>query len=282
MIDPATIPAELLQGRYDVPPQPRILLELQRMQAGDEPDVVAMADLIAADVGLASAVLRTINAPFFGMRRHVADIRQAAVLLGARVLVNLATVYQLRQALQLPGCLDLGRFWDTASDTARTCVQIGRAFAVPVPAEELYALGLFHDCGIPPMAQHHPDYRETLAEINADYRRPAAAIEQARHGTDHSLVGYVVAGTWGMPLPIAQAILQNHERDLWHCCDDSTLKQMVAVLKWAENLVDNSRRGEDNPDWAHHRQGVGDTLGLTRREMDDFSVTDMVAGACGR
>ncbi|HEB95389.1 MAG TPA: HDOD domain-containing protein [Sedimenticola thiotaurini] len=268
MIDPATISGEQLQKRYYVPPQPEILQRLLQIKESPEPDVISAANLVAADVGLASAVLRTINSPYFGMRGRVADIRQAAVLLGTDALFNLVTVYQLRQALQLPACLQLGRFWDTSSETARTCVRVGRMRGIPIPKEELYALGLFHDCGIPLMAQLHPDYREVLAWINTDYERSATAIERERYGNDHSVLGFVVATTWGLPSHIAGAILQNHERDLWDLSRDDTLKTLVAVLKWSQNLVDRAHRGCDNPDWAHHRDGVCRTLGMDEEELE--------------
>ena len=253
-------PLPLEPGDYHIPPQPRILKALHDIMAEPSPDALRIAALIADDVGLASQVLKTINSAWFGMRRHVSDIRQAAVLLGPGLLVKLVTDYEFRHAMPRHGCLQLGRFWDTATDTALVCALLGRDWCPSIPAEDLYTLGLFHDCGLPIMAQHHDGYRELLMEANDDYRRPITALEQARYGLDHSQVGYRMTETWGLPTLIGQAVLRNHERDFWSQCQDPALARMVAILKWAENLVDRERRQRDNPDWPWHRDGVMQAL----------------------
>ena len=53
---------EVLKG-YNIPPQPKIMIEVMNESAKPEPSLVLIADTISGDVGLASAVLKTINSP---------------------------------------------------------------------------------------------------------------------------------------------------------------------------------------------------------------------------
>jgi HD-like signal output (HDOD) protein len=215
-----------------------------------------VANLLSQDVSLSASVLKTLNSSYFGLRRHVSDIRQAAILLGPVQLVSLVTTYELRQSLTGSACISLARFWDCALDVAKTGVLVARALDLRIPLEDLYAIGLFHDCGIAVLAMKYPDYQDVLIESNSNYEIPMTEIENRHYGVDHNIIGYTIADSWDLPDIICQSILQNHESDIWNTGSNDNLLQAIAVLKISENIADRLRHQCDNPDWGHHREGV--------------------------
>lgn len=269
MIDPLLaqrIPCE----RGYIPPKPEILLALHELLKDRQPDIIAVADLVSHDVGLASAVLRNVNSAYFGMKRRVSDIRQAAVLLGVGKLSNLVSAYEMRRALSGDSCITHQRFWDEAADVAEVCAWAARLAQSDVPAEDAFAVGLFHDCGIPIMAACFDDYAAFLKVCN---NKPGslAAMEFERYEVSHPLVGYKLTHSWGLPSLICNSVLQHHEKDLWSHVLERKERQVMAILKLADNTVDLHRRGQPSTDWEWHREAACETLGIPPERYDEFA-----------
>mgnify|MGYP002713202962 CR=1 FL=1 len=256
MIDVKKIQLKFDPSEFDIPAKPEVLSKLHAIIEKPEPDILQVASLLSHDVGLSASVLKTLNSSYFGLRRHVSDIRQAAILLGPVQLTSLVTTYELRRSLVGSACISLARFWDCALDVAKAGVMAARILDLRIPLEDLYAIGLFHDCGIAVLAMKYADYQEVLIESNSNYETSITAIENRHYGVDHNIIGYTVADSWDLPDIICQSILQNHELDIWNTCTDGNLLQAIAVLKISENIADRLRRQCDNPDWGHHREGV--------------------------
>ena len=69
---------------FQVPVKPEILTEMQNMMDEDEPYIEEISALISNDVGLSAAILKIINAPFYGMNRRISEIKQAVMMLGLK------------------------------------------------------------------------------------------------------------------------------------------------------------------------------------------------------
>lgn len=263
--------------RY-IPPKPQILIELQALMNQREADVRAMSALISRDVGLSAAVLRNVNSAFFGMKRLVSDIRQAVVLLGPQKVTNLVSAYEMRRTLSGGAAITMERFWDSAERVAQASALLGKEVEVSVPVEDLYSVGLFHDCGIPLMAICFADYLETLKAGNADDVN-LTDLEFQRHGINHAMAGYMLTDEWGLPTLICDSILQHHEKDFWSVVDQPDRREAMAVLMAAEKIVDKLLRSCDNPEWSSVEQNVLGVLGLT---TDDYlAVETTVIGQLG-
>ena len=261
----------LLKG-YFIPPKPELLAELQALANRPEPDPVAVSEVVARDVGMSAAVLKTINSPLFGMSRTISDIRQAALLLGVSNVVGLATAYEMRRSVAGDACISLERFWDSAADVADAMVAVGRMLKLAMPPEDLYTIGLFHDCGIPILAVKHADYVHVLEEANRDFTRSIVELEEERYTTNHAIVGYFVSSSWGVPRYICKAILQHHEPDIGDAPQDDPFKNAIAVLKVAENIVSRARRMSDDPDWAHFEDFALSQLGMSEPDYEDLQA----------
>ncbi len=76
--------AEHLVATIGIPPCPVIVMKIVREMGRTEPDYGQIADMIVTDGGLAAAILKTVNAPFFGLSKKATSVHQACVYLGLR------------------------------------------------------------------------------------------------------------------------------------------------------------------------------------------------------
>ena len=273
---------EVLKG-YNIPTQPKVMIDVMDECRKKEPNLIRIADIISRDVGLASAVLKTINSPFFGMRRKVESINQAVMLLGMKNVANLVTSYSMRQSINGKCAISLERFWDTATDVANISAALARKLSIDVTADEAYLLGLFIDCGIPILATKFEDYKTVLIEGNAAPDKEMTEIEDQHYSTNHAIIGYYTSRSWGLAEPVRQAILRHHDIDTLYQNDgdDESMRRdhLIAIQKMAENIAHTSRHLSEHHEWERVEQQTLDFIGIIQSEYDDMKedIQEMLA-----
>ncbi|ATV15770.1 histidine kinase [Pseudomonas avellanae] len=263
-----------LQG-ISVPPQPQIMVDLQMEQYMPDPDLGAIARLIAQDPGLSGALLKIVNSAHYGLSNKIASIDKAVNLLGSRTVINLINAQSIRGEMTDETIVALNRFWDTAQDVAMTSLTLAKRIGSQTVYES-YALGLFHDCGIPLMLKRFPNYMPVLedAYANAGPERRIVDTENNAFDTNHSVVGYYTAKSWRLPAHITDAIA-NHHNALAIFQDDTsrnaTLKNLLAPLKMAEHIC-QSYQVLGNQDEDHEWESIGalvlDYVGLSEYDFE--------------
>lgn len=190
---------QALQG-ISVPPQPQIMVDLQMEQYMPDPDLGVIARLIAQDPGLSGALLKIVNSAHYGLSNKIASIDKAVNLLGSRTVINLINAQSIRGEMTDETIVALNRFWDTAQDVAMTSLTLAKRIGSQT-VDESYALGLFHDCGIPLMLKRFPNYMPVLEEAYANAGPDCRVVdtENAAFDTNHSVVGYYTAKSWRLP-----------------------------------------------------------------------------------
>ena len=256
--------AEEVSKSFFIPSKPEILEDLQREMATEEPRIGLVAELVSKDVGLAANVLKAINSPAFGLQRTVTDIAQSVMMLGINNIANLVRFYELRKALSGKACISLERFWDAAVETAELMVITLNLLNLKknCPPEDAYALGLFHDCGIPLMAMRHICYKDTLTDSDKpDHSLPE--LEEKRYSVNHAVLGYFIAKSWNLPDRLCHLIQRHHDPYL---LDSSKTrdkdKDLVALLKISENCQNRFKRHSPHNDWNHFADKVYFHFGL--------------------
>jgi HD-like signal output (HDOD) protein len=263
-----------LQG-ISVPPQPQIMVDLQMEQYMPDPDLEVIAKLISQDPGLSGALLKIVNSPYYGLSHKITAIQRAVNLLGSRSIINLINAQSIKGELNDDAIVTLNRFWDTAQDVAMTCLTLAKRVGVQA-GDEAYALGLFHDCGIPLMIKKFPDYMKVLeqAYANASAERRVVDTENRQYNTNHAVVGYYTAKSWRLPEHVTQAIA-NHHNALAIFSDESSrntpLKNLLAILKMAEHICASFRvlgnQSEDH-EWNSVGPLVLDYIGLSEYDFE--------------
>ncbi len=252
--------ANIVAAGIAIPPRPSVVVELMRERTKPEPDLKRIAGLIAQDVGICAAVLRTVNSPLYGLRTRVDSIEHAVRLLGSKNVYALVTGLALRNALPAQG---LARYYDQSSRTALIMAFLSERTGRSTP-QDAHLFGLFHDCGIPLMMQRFPDYKDTLSLANAEPDRAFLDVENDRHLTNHVALGTLLAGKWQLPAHIQEAIRHHHDLGVFragfaigpHALDLIALMHVAAIIENAHF------RASGYGEWVRLEQACRDHLGL--------------------
>ena len=263
---------EVLHG-INLPPQPGTLVTVRSELASDDPNLSTIADAVAHDLSISAGVLKTVNSPFFGLGHKVSSIEEAVMLLGLTNVVMVVTSLSLREAMENADYPAMDRFFDTANDIASVAAGLAKELGGVAP-DEVYTAGLFQDCGIPLLMQKFTHYKTILKDANEQKGRSLPEVEEQTIGTNHTVVGYYVSRSWGLPSRISHAIINHHRlSELVRGSavhpddkDEAQLCRTVSLLTMAEHISYTYRGRNDSHDWERIGSEVLDYLDLTDTE----------------
>lgn len=258
-----------------VPPQPQILVDLQMEQLMPDPDIQRIAELISQDVSLSGTILKFVNSPIFGLSNKITSITQAVSLLGLKSVVNIINGLSIKGEMSDETIVELMGFWDTANDISQIAFNIARKIGYPAP-DEAYAIGLFHNCGIPLMMARFPGYLEGLRTAYNQQQARITDVENELYNTNHSVVGYFTARSWNLPAHICEAIAEHHsiERAFDGTQQKAANKKtLLSILKMAEHLCGNYKvfgKTDEDHEWNRIHRMVLDYVGLSIYDIEEM------------
>jgi HD-like signal output (HDOD) protein len=267
MADLTTAEAEKIISSISIPPRPAIVNAVLEERGKSDPDMRRIGQLISTDVGLAAAVLKTINSPFFGLRRQVTSIDHGVSMLGMKNIGALVMSLSLRNAVPSQG---LDRFWDEAARTALVSAYLAQTLGCS-PKEDAHLFGLFHDAGIPLLMRRFPNYRETLKRANGEPVRSFTDIEDEDLGTNHAVVGSLLAKGWQLPDHIRLGIGQHHDQDIFKSHLPTESLNLVALTHLAEHIESSFSRLSGDAEWAKRGDAIMAHLMLSQDQCDELA-----------
>jgi HD-like signal output (HDOD) protein len=177
----------------DVPAQPDSLVQLSLLLAEDDVNLQAIGTLIAADMALASAVLKAVNSSLYGLSGRVQSVQQAITYLGTREVA--AVTFEMGLRAVFPPAPELAPIWERASVRGLLMGRIGQALDVDPWAA--HSAGLFEECGKAVLFRHAPEaYRKMLAHAEDD--EELLLLEHASFGVSHDALGAALCESWGL------------------------------------------------------------------------------------
>ena len=262
-----------------IPPRPIIVQQMQEEMAKSDPDMRRIAQIIAQDVGLSVAVLKTVNSPIYGLSRRAESVDQAVGLIGLKQLGILVAALALRSLLKGDSNA-LGRFYDTSARRAQAMTRIAKLTGL-VDVALAQTFGLFCDVGIPLLMHRFPAYVQTLKVANEDRERSFTAIEQDAHHTDHALIGAMMARTWCLPTSVALAIRLHHDYEVF--LDPNVPREVARMISMnilAEEAIQRYAQIHSNAEWSKGGDYVASTLSMHQDEVEDW-IGQLVEGFDG-
>lgn len=181
----------------------------------DDPEVSTreIADMVSNDQAMAAAVLRLVNAPFYGLGRRISSIQHAVLLLGLRTVRNLALSAVLVKSFVEPSRdrrFDRVRLWRHTVACAAGARLLSQRLGTSDP-EEAFLAGLVHDMGIVILDQFFHDGFRRVADLVVNMGTPLVEAEREVFGRDHAFVGRQLARRWNFPAPVTEAIGCHHQ-----------------------------------------------------------------------
>lgn len=266
---------KILQG-IRIPAQPQILVDLQMEQAMPDPDIRQIARLISQDVGLSGTMLKFVNSPFFQLGNKISSIEQAVSLLGLDSVINILNGLSIKGEMKDETIVALTAFWDTANDIAMVSATVAKKVGYRSP-DLAYALGLFHNVGIPLMLDRFKNYYDVLEEAYASHDGRVIDVENRYLNTNHAVVGYYTAKSWNLPKTICESIAEHHNsRTIFASRDgkNQEKKTLLAILKIAEHICGNYRllgKQTEDYEWQDTGNDILEHVGLTHIDIDDMT-----------
>ncbi|HEY5763352.1 MAG TPA: HDOD domain-containing protein [Rhodocyclaceae bacterium] len=262
--------ARLLRG-IDIPSCPEVLAALKAEMQAASPNPVRIGRLISQDVALSAGLLKIANSGLFAPARQVTTMADALALLGIGQAFQWIIKELLQQAIAAGSARRFERFWDSAAYTAAICAQLAGSVS-GTTRQAAWDFGLFRDCGIPILSARFPDYGETLRQANDETRHSFTRVEDLRHGSNHAVVGCLMARTWGLAEAVSEAILCHHDYQVLERDSGvgSEVQTLVALHVLAEQVVALHLGREAPNEWRKGHQTAAAFLGLSRAGVADL------------
>jgi HD-like signal output (HDOD) protein len=232
---------EKILGSVSLPACPAILLDIMAEARKDEPDFGKITKLVGNDAGISASVLKLSNSPAFRRGSNIGSISQAVSLLGLKKVMLAVNTLFLRKSVTASNPSAnafLEKFWDKSSYTAEVASMLAQALP-GISAEDAYSIGLFHDSGIPVLMQRFPDHPFENNLLGNDWGN-IHRDEESKLGTNHAVVGNLLARNWGLPTHICQTILHHHDLSIFSDKShqmSTDVRSFIALLILAEHIV---------------------------------------------
>ena len=261
-------PIDQLMRSIRIPPRPSLLIDLQNELAQPTPSPRVIAAIITNDVGMAGALLKLANSPFYGAARKASSVEQGINFLGINKCTALVTGLLARRAIDAESG-SLTDFWEISAQRAQALVFMSRKLHV-APSDIAHTFGLFCDIGVPLLMQRFPDYSNTFAEACGDARGSLTALEDARHNTNHAAIGCLLARNWGLSGEVSWAILLHHDYQMLDdTSTDESIRSLVALSLLAEKAIQRYH-GNVSTEWDKGGESACRHLGLSREDTEDL------------
>lgn len=256
---------KILGSQINIPPQPAILLEIDKLINKPSSQLTAIGNLITKDAGLTAAIFKLVNSSFYNLGTPINNIQKAITILGITQLTNLIKIMSLRKAI---GGQELAyaKFWEHSVEIATLSAIIARKqiSACNIAVDQAYMAGLFHDCGVPILMQRFPDYSQTF-RLNQGNNWPDFHEEDLRFNTDHTVVGFLVTKYWNLPEFVCQAVRFHHDR----LNVDHAALTLVSILQMAQHLHNKIHRQKDG-EWPTIGEQILEEIGVGKEGSVEF------------
>ena len=252
-----------------IPPRPSLLADVQHEMASDDPDPRRIAQLVGKDVAMSASLLKAANSVFFGLKRKAETVEQAATFLGLTQVSSLLMGLITRRAISAEGPA-LSGFWDAATKRSLAMAKMAKAMRA-APPDVAHTFGLFCDIGIPMLMSRFPDYHETLLMAKGDSEHIFTAIEDQRHGTNHTIIGGFLARSWGLSSEVILAIRSHHDYEyMMESSTPKTVSHLIALCLVAERAILMYQGVQTSPEWEKGGHWACDILGIAEDEAVDW------------
>jgi putative nucleotidyltransferase with HDIG domain len=212
MKDPAV--QRLLPSLRKLPATPRLYVQVTEELRSANGSLEIVAHLIRQDPVMSAKMLQLVNSAFFASSREVSDTLDATMILGTdriKSLILLAGVFsQYKEAEGICPSVEA---------LLAHSIQVGvfaRAIALsetkdPGTAEAAFTAGVLHDMGKMILAGNLPEWYKQVRKLRVTKQLSDHAVELEIFGAAHTKVGACLLASWGLPLPILEAVAWHHE-----------------------------------------------------------------------
>lgn len=274
--------AKQIVGKIKLPAQPTIVIEINKEMRTEHPHFARIANLVTQDASISAKVINVINSPFFGLANKCESIVKALTFMGLENFRKVVLTACLQDALGGGTATDKV-FWDHSLHTAVAAESLAKTMRGILTAEDItpdmaYMTGLFHDCAIPMLLKRSLEY-QPFTDAALSHKRDIIQDEDTAIGSDHCVVGGLLAKTWSLPDAVCKTIIHHHTSNL--AGQGAVPAKLIALTRVADYLaytfgfsigmMDRIIDGEWDPEeWSEVNDSVLHELNLGPDDLIDM------------
>jgi diguanylate cyclase (GGDEF)-like protein len=220
-----------------IPVPPAGIALVMRRASDPEVSFAQLSRCIEHEPALATEVLRLANSSAYSSGAEITTAHQAVVVLGARVIRNMAVTCAVRAAMRdihAPG-FNMNRFWEDSLRRAVLAKRIALKRGTVDPADA-FTVGLIQDVGTLLLAVQNPRRARQLDEatrLTSDLR---IVREEEIAGQGHPEAFGEAAAAWQLPDDLVAAVRFHHAPTTVR--PDGRLRHLVEVCHAADVVAD--------------------------------------------
>ena len=258
----------LLSQGVKLPPQPKVVEELEAQLKRGEADVRKIARTISQDAGITAMLFKAVQSSAYRQHQPFGSLEKILQAVGLKQTLNLV------QAIALMGANKVSkhrkayeRFWSRSQTIAQLAMLIAdeRVMVCNVFPDQAYLAGIFHDCGVPLLMERFPSYCRAM-HLEENDTWIDLLEEDKKYQADHCVVGYFVARHWHLPEFICEAIRFHHDLPQLVPGDSRSLAAIIQLAIHAYHRVQHL----DDPDWQRVAADVQEELGIHADSMPEY------------
>jgi putative nucleotidyltransferase with HDIG domain len=246
---------ELLLRMDNLPAVPSLYARVLGELRSEDPSIEAVGKLVAKDPALTAKMLQLVNSPYFALGHPVSDAVEAVTFLGAERTKALILMASLSLHGNMSPCegFSQDQFWQHSLSVGTLARNITRAQGKNASlADQAFTAGLLHDIGKLLFAANLPSEYGPIITTATNEGLTVHEVEVQAFGVDHAHFGASLLGTWGLPMPVLEAIAYHHAPTE---SSDSSFSLLAAVH--VANVFDYEKKS-------------GDGAGLAPQLSDDY------------
>jgi HD-like signal output (HDOD) protein len=229
---------QAVRNLNSLPALPVIAQKLMALKLDSEEGERQMMLLIAQDPMISAKIIGLANSPLLGASRHIATIKDAAMLLGLNRVKSVATGIAVMSLVSKPiGRFDPQELWLHNMAVAFAMLPVVRAMPVRnrPQDDQIFLAGMLHDIGYLALAHldtQRSDDLHTRFVIEPD--RLAIEVERELLEITHDELGAELAKHWNLPSEIVAVLRYHHTPDAAEAAEGQPL---VRILNITEKLL---------------------------------------------
>ncbi|MBC8282987.1 MAG: HDOD domain-containing protein [Nitrospinae bacterium] len=262
-----------LQQKGDLPPLPKVLLELQKLKNDPDCNVDDISRLIKSDMVLTGKIVTLSNNVFFSAGRDKAeDIEEAIVRLGISMVLDLCYSVEVPKAFKKIESFDQTQFWKhSLAVSYLTRMLANELLEDDDSLEASFLSGLMHDVGILVFDYLAPEkYHEFLStkDLSAS-DQPLEELELESFGIDHQELGAMFLKKWWEMPPLVVESVKFHHKDY---VDEGNAITLSEILSAANKLANENEIS--HPIVTRYKETSSEDFikksGISQEELDMF------------
>lgn len=187
---------------------PTVYTRLTEVMANTRSTIQDAADVISSDQAAVTKILNVANSPLYGLSARVDSVNKAIFLLGFNEVKNLIIAISIMDMFDKKNVntyFNPVEFWKFSIGVGIVSRHIGREAGV-TNVDNFFLTGIIHGIGKLFLAQYAPtEFLKTL-EFAYDNELSLREAERKVIGTNHTIIGELLAEHWKLPTPMKNAI----------------------------------------------------------------------------